>query len=92
MGRNIVHQMPASGLNVQRWLADAPEASDSSFQQVARPACAQLHLVNPKIVRIGPRRTMPDQPILCAIASERDSRRLGHRVAVITPCDQNCPG
>ena len=45
---NTIFKCPTTGMNVQHWLADAPEAEDSrdSFESVICPACSRLHFVN----------------------------------------------
>jgi hypothetical protein len=46
MGRHIVFKCPQTGLNVQHWLADAPDDPVDSHKALACPACTRLHFIN----------------------------------------------
>ena len=45
---NIVFKCPATGLNVQHWLADEPSVDDPqcTFETVVCQACGRLHFIN----------------------------------------------
>jgi hypothetical protein len=45
---NVVFKCPATGLNVQHWLADEPPADDPqcTFETVVCQACGRLHFIN----------------------------------------------
>jgi hypothetical protein len=45
MGRHIVFRCPQTGLNVQHWLADAPEDTKDSHAPVTCPACTKTHFI-----------------------------------------------
>jgi hypothetical protein len=45
----FIYRCPATGLNVQGWLADDPtSADDNTYETVVCTACTRIHLVNPK--------------------------------------------
>ena len=46
----FIFRCPATGKNVQGWLADEPssESGDDVYETVACAACTRVHLVNPK--------------------------------------------
>ena len=46
MARNILLKCPTTGMHVQHWLADEPDAPQHSYRQIACPACARMHFVN----------------------------------------------
>jgi hypothetical protein len=45
---NVVFKCPATGMNVQHWLADEPPADDPqcTFETVVCQACSRLHFIN----------------------------------------------
>jgi hypothetical protein len=45
MGRPILFKCPQTGMNVQHWLADAPEYPDSHTAVVCH-ACTGIHFVH----------------------------------------------
>jgi hypothetical protein len=45
MGRPILFKCPQAGMNVQHWLADAPEYPDSDTAVVCH-ACTGIHFVH----------------------------------------------
>ena len=46
----FIYRCPATGLNVQGWIADDPsfENGDATYEVVICTACTRAHLVNPK--------------------------------------------
>jgi hypothetical protein len=48
MGRHIVFKCPQTGLNVQHWLADAPDEPANAHMPVVCNACTKLHFINGK--------------------------------------------
>ncbi len=48
-----LYRCPATGLNVQGWIADDPAQRDeSSLEAVTCTACTRVHLVNPRTGRV----------------------------------------
>ncbi|HLG82453.1 MAG TPA: hypothetical protein VKY22_15665 [Bradyrhizobium sp.] len=48
MARHILLKCPATGMHVQHWLADEPDAAHNSYRQMVCPACTRIHFVNPQ--------------------------------------------
>ena len=44
----FLFRCPATGLQVQTWIADSPPSDGESYETVMCQACRQIHLVNPK--------------------------------------------
>jgi len=44
----FLFRCPATGLQVQTWIADSPSSDGESYETVMCQACRQIHLVNPK--------------------------------------------
>jgi len=46
----FIFRCPATGLNVQGWVADDPSTEDDNktYEAVICTACTKLHFVNPK--------------------------------------------
>ena len=45
----FLYRCPATGFNVQGWIADDPrEGDDATYVAVTCLACTRVHLVNPK--------------------------------------------
>jgi hypothetical protein len=55
--RAIVFKCPATGANVQGWLADDTSGKDDAFVSMPCPACSGVHFVQPKTGKtLGERR------------------------------------
>jgi len=49
----FIYRCPATGLNVQGWVADDPaERSDDAYEGISCAACTRLHLVSPKTGKV----------------------------------------
>jgi hypothetical protein len=49
----FVYRCPATGMNVQGWIADPPTGGGAhTYESVTCLACAQVHLVNPANSRV----------------------------------------
>jgi len=46
MERPILFRCPQTGMNVQHWLADAPENAKDSHASVVCPACTKIHFIH----------------------------------------------
>jgi hypothetical protein len=46
MAQPIVFRCPQTGMNVQHWLADAPEGAKDSHSAAICPACAKTHFIH----------------------------------------------
>lgn len=46
MAQPIVFKCPQTGMNVQHWLADAPDDAKGRHSSVTCPACAKLHFIH----------------------------------------------
>jgi hypothetical protein len=46
MTRPILFRCSQTGMNVQHWLADAPDKADETHAPVRCPACTRIHFVN----------------------------------------------
>lgn len=45
----FIYRCPATGLNVQGWVADDPsEGEAETYEPMTCTACTRIHLVNPK--------------------------------------------
>ena len=47
----FLFRCPATGLNVQGWIADEP-GDDEAYEPISCHACAVVHLVNPKTGKV----------------------------------------
>jgi hypothetical protein len=49
----FIYRCPATGLNVQGWVAEHPSSENGSetYESVICTACTRMHLVNPKTGR-----------------------------------------
>jgi hypothetical protein len=48
----FLYRCPATGYNVQGFVADHPAKDDTVFQSVTCTACSRVHLVNPKTGKV----------------------------------------
>ena len=48
MARHILLKCPTTGMHVQHWLAEEPDAAPHSYRQIACPACTRIHFINPE--------------------------------------------
>jgi len=46
MAKPILFRCPNTGMNVQHWLADAPEDEKDRHSSVVCPACAKMHFIH----------------------------------------------
>jgi hypothetical protein len=44
----VIFKCPVTSENVQRWLADDPNAPNDEYEAVTCPACVRVHLLNRK--------------------------------------------
>jgi predicted RNA-binding Zn-ribbon protein involved in translation (DUF1610 family) len=43
---NAMFRCPNTGMNVQQWMDDQPEAALDAFATVKCPACGRVHFIN----------------------------------------------
>jgi hypothetical protein len=44
--RHIIFKCPQTGLNVQHWLADSPDAAEHAYVSVVCQACTKVHFIH----------------------------------------------
>ena len=51
MERPVLYKCPHTGMNVQHWLADAPEDAKDGHSPVSCPACTRTHFIHTRPAR-----------------------------------------
>lgn len=50
---SFIYRCPATGLNVQGWVADDPNEDEAeTYEALTFMACTRVHLVNPKTGKV----------------------------------------